>query len=87
MTRAIDVVQTGKMETKKAAKEFSVPKTTLVRRQKECNKFAHGGSKILERLTDLPRYIQSELANHVKEMESRFYGLTLTDLRKLFKSQ
>ena len=83
MTRAIDVVQAGKMGTKKAAKEFSVPKTTLIRGLKGCNKFAHGGSKILGRSTDLPRYIENELANHVKEMESRFYGLTLTDLHKL----
>ena len=71
------MVQAGKMGTKKVAKEFSDPKTTLIRRLKGCNNFAHGRSKILGRSTE------NELANHVKEMKSRFYGLTLTDLRKL----
>ena len=69
ITRAIDVVQASKVGTKKAAKEFYVPKATLIRKLKACNKFAHGGSKVWGRSTDLPRYIENELANHFKEME------------------
>ena len=73
-----------KWKLEKEAKGFSVPKTIYIRRLKGRNKFAHAGSKILGRSTNLPRYIEVELANHVKEMESRFDGLTLRDLCKQY---
>ena len=41
------------------------------------------GKKIIGRAPDLPEEIENQLAEHVIEMEARFCGLQLKDLRKL----
>ena len=83
MRHAIETVRDGTMGTKKAAKQFDVPKTTLLRRLKNTNKIALGSRKMLGRSTDLPEEIENQLAKHIEDMEARFYGLTLMDLQKL----
>lgn len=63
-----------------AAKNYNVPATTLRRRFKTNNatKGDLGG-----RRTVLPQEIEQDLANHILDMETRFFGFTTTDLRRL----
>ncbi|XP_076816893.1 uncharacterized protein LOC143462559 [Clavelina lepadiformis] len=72
MRHAIEAVRDGTMGTKKAAKQFDVPKTTLLRRLKNMNKIALGSRKMLGRSTDLPEEIENQLAKHIEDMEARF---------------
>ncbi|XP_076814279.1 uncharacterized protein LOC143460585 [Clavelina lepadiformis] len=83
MRHAIGAVRDGTMGIKKAAEQFHVPKTTLLRRLKKKNKIALGSRKMLGRSTDLPEEIENQLAKHIEDMEAKFYGLTSMDLQKL----
>ena len=45
------------------------------------NKFSNGGIKQIERKTDLPEKIEQQIADHVIQLEQRFYEVTLKELR------
>lgn len=80
MKAAIDAVRAKKMGWQLAAKTFNVPATTLRRRYVKCDtsKGDLGG-----RRTVLTHEAEEELANHIIDMETRFFGLTTKDLRRL----
>lgn len=80
MREAIQAVKEKKMGWKMAAKTYDVPATTLRRRFKkdDAAKGDLGGRRSI-----LPREVEEDLVKHVVDMETRFFGLTTKDLRKL----
>ena len=60
--------------------EINAPKTTLRRHFHDQNKIAKKGRKHIGRTLD--RH-EKQLTDHVLQSEARFYGITLTDLKKL----
>lgn len=81
MEQALNSVQRKIMGFKSAAKTFSVPKTTLMRRfkkQQGSSKGDLGGPR-----TTFPKQVEIEICEHIIEMETRFFGLTSKDLRRL----
>lgn len=77
--RAIDATVKEGMSLKKASAVFGVPRTTLIRRL-----------KMKKAPTSLGRFspvfsadFENELVMHVVEMQKRFYGLSLRDLRSI----
>ena len=83
MELAINAIKQNKIGFLKASKIFNVPKSTLRRHSKEQNILGNGGHKHLGRHVDLPSDIEKQLVQHILELESRFYGLTPLDLRRL----
>ncbi|XP_034839890.2 uncharacterized protein [Maniola hyperantus] len=87
MKNAIEKVATREMGLNKAAATFNVPKTTLIRR---LSKYESTKDLTIATEKKMGRYQkifsvdqERELASHVKNMESRFFGLTTKDLRRL----
>ena len=83
MQAAIAAVTNGTMSKNGACKTFGINKATLLRHLRKSNKIGNGGKKQIGRQTDLPEEIEDQLANHIINLESRFYGLTPVNLRKL----
>ncbi|GBP96437.1 hypothetical protein EVAR_99098_1 [Eumeta japonica] len=84
MKLAVQAVQTKAMGYKKAVKMFSVPRTTL-RRLAKCtgeslDSVVH---RPLGRKCVLPPEIEKELVEYLLFMESKYYGLTLMDVRRM----
>lgn len=84
MREAIEAVKRGEMGFLKASKQFQVPRSTLKRRVKGANKIATGYTKGLgSRRPVFSAEQETELLAHILDMERRFYGLTLDDVRRL----
>ena len=84
MAKAIRSVSSGQHGYLKAAKVFSVPKSTLERRVKNLNKKITGHKKGLgSRQLTFSRQMEEQLVDYVKTMESMLFGLTSTDVRRL----
>lgn len=85
MNQAIEAVRSKKMGWLLASKTFSVPKSTLRRRVDDKNKILRGSKKgfLGGSVKVFVDEVEMELVNHVKSLESRFFGLTCSDLRKL----
>ncbi|KAJ8729016.1 hypothetical protein PYW07_006712 [Mythimna separata] len=84
MEKAIRAVRNEEMGFLKASKEFKVPRSTLKRRVKGINKEAIEIKKILGSChPTFSMEQEEELVHHILEMEKRFYGLTLQDVRRL----
>lgn len=83
MKKALDAVKNG-LPFKTASKQFSVPVMTLKRRAKGKNKFAVDAVKALgSKKTVFTPEQERELVEHIKDMESRMYGLTKQDVLSL----
>ena len=82
MQLAIKAVGENKMRFLKASKEFNVPKTTIRRHFHDQNKIAKNGRKHTCRIPNLLQVLEKQLADHALQMEARFYGLNLADLKK-----
>ena len=68
----------------KASQLYKVPRSTLERINKNSNKIAIGARKFLgNRKSVLPEEVERKLANYVKTMEEKLFGLTYIDLRKM----
>ncbi|XP_057671308.1 uncharacterized protein LOC130903064 [Diorhabda carinulata] len=80
MRQAIENVQDHSMGFKLAAKTFNVPKTTLRRRlaKQDSSKVNLGG-----RTAIFSKAIEEEIAGYIIDMETRFFGLTSKDLRRM----
>ncbi|XP_056648647.1 uncharacterized protein LOC130453078 [Diorhabda sublineata] len=80
MRQAIENVQDHSMGFKLAAKTFNVPKTTLRRRlaKQDSSKGNLGG-----RTAIFSKAIEEEIAGYIIDMETRFFGLTSKDLRRM----
>lgn len=85
MQAAIEAIQSKKMGWYLASKTFSVPFGTLRRRCLGLNKISKGSTKSYmggKRTTFEPE-LERDLVDHIKNMETRLYGLTTKDVRKL----
>jgi len=79
---AIAAVETG-VSLKKASKDFSIPRTTLRNHLKMKEKGGQFASKKLGRPTVLSSEQETELVNLILDYESRLFGLTVLDIRRL----
>ena len=80
LRKAISEVVNGNMSKAKASKQYHIPLATLVRRCKNPDHTPNG----------LGRYkcvfdseFEHDLCNYIIEMQNRFYGLSLSDLRSI----
>ena len=81
MAEALRNVREKKMGWQLASKIFNVPATTLRRRFKNnCNstKGDLGGKRPV-----FSREMEDQFAQHIKDMEAKFFGLTLKDFSNL----
>lgn len=88
MELAIIEVMSGRMGYKKASKAFNVPQSTLEDRIRKARTKdltpAQAATKGMGSCTTVfSKDQEEELVNHILMMESRLFGLTLTDFRKL----
>lgn len=84
MQRAIDTINNKEMGWQRASKTFGIPQATLRRRVQGKNKQLTGVEKGLGRYqTTFSRELEIDLVSHIKELESRLFGLTLDDVRRL----
>ncbi|PSN32039.1 hypothetical protein C0J52_23770 [Blattella germanica] len=84
MMKAILAVRNGEMKFATAARHFSVPRNTLKRRVNNKNIDATENKKVLGKYRCIFNNDQEkEIVDHILEMEKRFYGLSLYDVRRL----
>lgn len=84
MQQAIRAVRDEGMGYATAAKNFNVPRNTLKRRVLHKNVDAVEDKKILGKFRSVFSCEQErELLNHILELEKRFFGVSITDLRRL----
>ncbi|XP_072387381.1 uncharacterized protein [Diabrotica undecimpunctata] len=81
MNMAIQHIQEKKMGWLLASKTFNVPATTL--RRRFANNFSGRKGDLGGRRITLPPHLEQELATYVINMETRFFGLTTLNLRRL----
>lgn len=83
MIRAVNAVRSKQMGYLKASKHFGVPKGTLERYvKKDAN--AEVLVKVhMGRPPALPAYLEAELEKYCKELDQRFYGLRLKDIKHM----
>ena len=79
LQKAIDATVNNGMSLKKASVVFGVPRTTL----KRCLKIDKLPSSLGRFSPVFSDEFENELVMHVVEMQQRFYGLTLCDLRSV----
>lgn len=78
MDEAIRKYNNGDLKFNEVCRVFKIPKPTFRRHLKGLN--TH---KRIGRPSDLTEEMEAELVRHVLLLESRFFGLTITDLRHL----
>lgn len=84
MQRAIEAVTNDGMPYSTAAKTFSVPRNTLKRRVLGKNIDAKGNRKVLGKYRAVfTEEQEAELVRHILDLEVRFFGVTILDLRSL----
>lgn len=83
MASAIEDVRAGRMGYQAASTLYNVPKSTLERRVKNKNRIATGNCKKLgSKQRVFSDEMEHELEQYILRMEM-FFGLTLTDVRRL----
>ena len=90
MQQAMEAVNSRKMSYRLAAKQYSVPKTTLCRKVEKSllNLGTNNTKKNMGRSKNVLSVAQGEeLKKHIKGTDDAFYGLTIRDIcfRILFK--
>ena len=85
MQAAINAVTDGEMGWLRAAKMFSVPQATLRRRVQNKNKISKGASRgyLGGSTVVFDKQLEKEIIEHIQCFESRFFGLSTLDVRKL----
>lgn len=84
MEEAIQKVKSGELTIRDASTAFAVPRATLSRRVLGKNKIAKDAQKHLGRYENVfDKEFEQQLKEYVLSMESRFFGLTCEDLRRL----
>lgn len=83
MEVAIKSCRTGIMGLNKASKTFNVPKSTLARYVSSGKPSAEVLGAKVGRKPIFPPVLEKSIAEHCKEMEKRFFGLTRSDVRRL----
>ena len=84
MQLAIEAVRRKVMVLKRAVKQFGVPRPTLQRRCKSVGDVAVAAGKGLGRYRHVfSPAMELELVTHIKRMESRLFGFTLSQLKRV----
>lgn len=84
MLKAIEAVNNGEMGWLKASKIYNIPQATLRRHALQKNKTLKKGEKQLGRFKPtFPIEVERQLVEHLKLLESRFFGLTRRDVLEL----
>lgn len=85
MSKALSCVKQKQMGWKLASKTFNVPSSTLRRRAANKNTYAINETKgfLGGSVPTFDKDIEDQITKHIKELETRFYGLTMLELRKL----
>ena len=78
MEEALTKLFEGVIGFNEVHRQFKIPKPTLRRHFKDLNKTVKFG-----RPKDLTEKMEKELVKHVLNLESSFFGITATELRKL----
>ncbi|KAK9710364.1 CENP-B N-terminal DNA-binding domain [Popillia japonica] len=78
--RPINAIKKAELTITKAAKQYGVPKTCLLRRIKSNNITAPRNDNYKQVFTEEQ---EQQLVKHILDMEARFYGLTPTDIRTI----
>lgn len=81
---AIQKVQNGELSVRDAADRYCVPKSTLGRRTANKNKMVQNNEKHLGRFRNVfSEEQEQEIIEYILEMESRFFGVSYLELRRL----
>jgi len=83
MSDAILAIENKEMGWLKSSKQFNVPQATLRRHCQNKNKVAKGGVKKPGRGSILTTVGEKKLVDHILNLESKFFGLTIHDVQKL----
>lgn len=83
MERAISAYRNGDMGFNQCCRQYGIPKPTLKRHLDSKNIKANEGTKAMGRHTTLPPDVEKQLVDHLKQLEACFFGLTITDVRRL----
>lgn len=78
MEKAINGYREGNLKFNEACRVYNIPKPTFRRHLKGLNTHQSIG-----RPKDLRKEMEDELIRHILELESRFFGITIHDLRRL----
>jgi len=82
MQNALTAIRNGEMSTRHAGKVFNINRTTLIKRMKSPDNCPQS----LGRFKNVFNHeMESELVMHIVEMQQRFYGLSLMDLRSTYQ--
>jgi hypothetical protein len=79
---ALDAISKG-MSKKKASREFSIPRSTLIKLSKLQNLNLQGHPKLGRFRPVFNDEFECELIFHIVELQNRFYGIGLQELRRL----
>ena len=82
MQSCLLAIESG-MGVNAASREFGIPKPSIRRHRLGLNKFASGGNKIRGGPCALPKEVEDELVEHIKQLDELCFGITISDLRKL----
>lgn len=84
MLKAIEAVRNDGMAFSTAAKTFCVPRNTLKRRVLNKNIDATDNKKVMGKYRAVfTEEQEAELVQHLLDLEVRFFGVTIMDLRSL----
>lgn len=83
MKRAVHAVLVNGLSQKRAAREHGVPRQTLRRHLEKVATGDGGVEKRLGRRTTLTEEQENELSDLLQSMESKLYGLTPIDVRRI----
>ncbi|KAK2578518.1 hypothetical protein KPH14_000987 [Odynerus spinipes] len=78
METALNGYRNGSLKFNEACRTYKVPKPTFRRHLKGLNVHQSIG-----RPKDLTKEMEEELVKHILELESKFFGITIHDLRHL----
>ncbi|XP_046677318.1 uncharacterized protein LOC124365384 [Homalodisca vitripennis] len=83
MVMAINAIRNKEMGLKKASQKFSVPRPTLQRLAGGDKPPEEAAATRLGRKTIMGDQLEMELVEYLLQMESKFYGLTRQDVRRI----
>ena len=83
MKLAVQAVLVNKYSHKRAAKQYGVPRSSLIRYLHKVRTGDGGIDRSIGRPCVLSEQQENDLSHVIMSMESRLFGLTLTDVRKL----
>ncbi|XP_030753970.1 uncharacterized protein LOC115880815 [Sitophilus oryzae] len=80
---AIRVYRGGNIGFNEVCRQYRIPKPTFRRHLKSLNVHANKERKILGRSCTFSEEMETELEQHILKLESIFFGITITEVRKI----